>query len=366
MPGNLLQSASNYVVISGAKGIYLHSKEGGFHLNQPGDDSFFIVDTKNLACIRTQKGFINIVDDGSKGLIDIQADDLVNLAVLDSINTQFTGLNIVNGKTHIGVFGTGSYDRLHAESKKIKLESSVGIPNAAAELGLVEVTPSKVTIKCMESIMEVDANGFSLQNAAKSFKMVLETSRFCVQDATGNNKFEINLATGTVSLKGLKLDLESTIETKIQNLESLLTAKIDGVESEGVKIKNDADLLISHNTTLITQNTDAISKLAARVTSLECWVARAVFGEEDYRWQLFRHWLFGNDFHPDRATWLQAAYLRHGPWFAEEVRRHPWLRRLLLPVMERCIRRLRGVPHPAFGRAALSLPVNLNIQPFTR
>jgi hypothetical protein len=81
---------------------------------------------------------------------------------------------------------------------------------------------------------------------------------------------------------------------------------------------------------------------------------------------MFRHWLFGQNFHPDRATWLQAAYLRHGPWFAEVVRRNSWLRRLLLPVLSRCIRSLRGVPHPAFGRAALSLPVNLNIQPFTR
>jgi hypothetical protein len=368
MAGSKLMYASGYIVIAGSQGVYLNSGKGGFHLNLPDKQAFFMVDTKNLASIQTEKGFINIVDDGKQGMVDIQADDLVNLAVLDSTNTQFTGVNIVDGKTHIGVFGTASFDRLHVESKKIKLESSAGIPTAATPLGLVEVTPSKVTIKCMESIMEVDVNGFSWQNAAKSFKMVLETNKFFVEDISKQNRFEIDLNSQTVSMTGVKLATESLIQTEIQTLENKITLTVADLRLKALAaLQTKVEGMIKDEATLLSNRITAIENTQASLNSSNgCWIARAVFGEEDIRWRLFRHWLFGHAFHPDNPTWLQGAYLRHGPWVADMVRRHPWLRRLLLPVMERCIRRLRGVPHPAFGRAALSLPVNLNIQPFTR
>ena len=94
---------------------------------------------------------------------------------------------------------------------------------------------------------------------------------------------------------------------------------------------------------------------------IACWVARAVFGETDIRWRLFRHWLFGDRFHPEQATWLQRSYLRHGLWVAEVVRRCPPLRWALYLCMSHCIRGLHAVPHGAFGRASVSPPLSLSL-----
>ena len=265
MAGNHLISGSEYVVISGAKGVYLHSKEGGYHLNQPGDESYFIVDTKNLACIRTQKG-INIVDDGSEGMVDIQADDLINLAVMNSANTQFTGLNIVDGKTHIGVFGVGTFDRLHAKSGEIKLESSAGVPNAAANLGLVEVTPSKVTIKCMESIMEVDVNGFELKPAAKTFGMKLTATEFSVSDKLGQS-FKIDLTSGRVTIGGMQVAIEAKIAADISTAENKIKTDIAKIQQDAIAVLEDkVEAIKKAQNTVNDTNTQAITDIKSILT----------------------------------------------------------------------------------------------------
>lgn len=42
-----------------------------------------------------------------------------------------------------------------------------------------------------------------------------------------------------------------------------------------------------------------------------CWVARAVYGEDDPRWRQFRAWLLA-----DAPPWFRALYIRHGASFA--------------------------------------------------
>jgi hypothetical protein len=63
-----------------------------------------------------------------------------------------------------------------------------------------------------------------------------------------------------------------------------------------------------------------------------CWVARAVYGEENPRWVLFRAWL-----QEDAPAWLRALYLRHGRAFAPLVVRQRWLAAGLRPLMDRAI-----------------------------
>src|SRR4051812_854813 len=46
-------------------------------------------------------------------------------------------------------------------------------------------------------------------------------------------------------------------------------------------------------------------------TAHQCWVARAVYGEDNPRWLLFRDWLT-----QDSPAWFHALYLRHGERFA--------------------------------------------------
>ncbi len=60
-----------------------------------------------------------------------------------------------------------------------------------------------------------------------------------------------------------------------------------------------------------------------------CWVAREVYGEDDTRWQEFRHWLL-----TDAPTWLLKAYAKYGERFAGVVRRAPVLKRVLRPLMD--------------------------------
>jgi hypothetical protein len=57
-----------------------------------------------------------------------------------------------------------------------------------------------------------------------------------------------------------------------------------------------------------------------------CWVARAVYGEHNPRWMLFRHWLFSQ-----APAWFRRLYLRHGArlasWLADKPRLKTVIRR---------------------------------------
>ena len=63
-----------------------------------------------------------------------------------------------------------------------------------------------------------------------------------------------------------------------------------------------------------------------------CWVARAVYGEDNPRWLFFRAWLL-----EDAPGWLRRAYFRHGPGFAPIVARRRWLAGALRALMDRAI-----------------------------
>lgn len=56
-------------------------------------------------------------------------------------------------------------------------------------------------------------------------------------------------------------------------------------------------------------------------SSTSCWVARAVYGERNPRWLLFRHWLLSH-----APVWFRALYLRHGEAFAGWVQDKTWLK----------------------------------------
>lgn len=364
MPNHKVQQVDGVLNLDGKDGVVLASTEGGLSFVAPGKDSYLLLDTKNLAVLKAGDNSVAIYDDEiTGGMIDIQANSkgAVNLAVQDG-PTQNTALTITDGEAHLGVFKVGNLDRLHVESKKVTLESSAGTVAASIDLGMVEVTPTKVTIKCLESIMEVDVNGFSWQNATKSFKMVLQTSKFSVEDMTKNNKFEIDLSTQTVTIGGMQLMTEAMVKSEFKVLENYMTitamdAQIKALAALKVKVEALQEL----EATFIKEKTAAIKDLKTSLqTQQSCWVARAVFGETDFRWRLFRHWLFGDRFHPEQATWLQRGYLRHGPWVAEVVRRCPPLRWALYLCMSHCIRGLHAVPHGAFGRASVSAHLSLS------
>ena len=60
------------------------------------------------------------------------------------------------------------------------------------------------------------------------------------------------------------------------------------------------------------------------VTDFTCWVARAVYGEENPRWLLFRGWLLG-----DAPGWFRRLYISRGERFARWLAPHPAIKSLI-------------------------------------
>lgn len=68
----------------------------------------------------------------------------------------------------------------------------------------------------------------------------------------------------------------------------------------------------------------AVGKMAGA-----CWVAREVFGPANYKWLLFRVWLF-----TQAPSWFRRLYLRHGRRFAAWLKPRPFLKRMIRRWME--------------------------------
>ena len=69
--------------------------------------------------------------------------------------------------------------------------------------------------------------------------------------------------------------------------------------------------------------------LGATTAARICWVAREVYGEDDPKWLQFREWVIGAS--PD---WFYKLYSTHGEKIAEKVKRNPWTKKVLRPLMD--------------------------------
>jgi hypothetical protein len=75
--------------------------------------------------------------------------------------------------------------------------------------------------------------------------------------------------------------------------------------------------------------------------ALFCWVAREVYGEHNFKWRMFRHWMYY-----DAPRWLHNLYAAHGEKFALWVHNKPTVKRALRYLMDKAIRPYGG-PHGA-------------------
>lgn len=66
---------------------------------------------------------------------------------------------------------------------------------------------------------------------------------------------------------------------------------------------------------------------AAAMAYGACWVARAVFGINDDRWLLARHYIVNIG-----PKWFKNIYLKHGEEFAKKVENSPVLKKILKPL----------------------------------
>ncbi len=75
--------------------------------------------------------------------------------------------------------------------------------------------------------------------------------------------------------------------------------------------------------------------------TLFCWVAREVYGEQNFKWRVFRHWMYW-----DAPKWLRNTYAKHGANIAEFIKDKPRVKKLLKFLMDKTIRHYGG-PHGA-------------------
>ena len=68
--------------------------------------------------------------------------------------------------------------------------------------------------------------------------------------------------------------------------------------------------------------------------AIGCWVAREVYGDTNYRWVLFRQWLFS-----DSPTWFKNIYLKFGERFAEFISDKPKLKSCIKKWMDSKIKK---------------------------
>jgi hypothetical protein len=72
--------------------------------------------------------------------------------------------------------------------------------------------------------------------------------------------------------------------------------------------------------------------IGAAAGAVGCWVAREVYGTEDLRWLLFRHWLFNIG-----PAWLKNLYMRHGERFAKWIADKPRIKSVIRRLMDKAI-----------------------------
>ncbi len=68
-----------------------------------------------------------------------------------------------------------------------------------------------------------------------------------------------------------------------------------------------------------------------------CWIARAAFGIDDFRWMIFRAWLLD-----DAPVWFRGLYIRFGERLGALIETRETARRLVRSAMMPVIRRKIG------------------------
>jgi flagellar hook-associated protein 2 len=127
------------------------------------------------------------------------------------------------------------------------------------------------------------------------------------------------------SMYSMLTNLKSADSSQQESLTSANNAINDQIATLQRQIDQERETL----TNSFIQMLDAQSQAQSQTSTLTnaffnnngCWVARAVYGENNVRWVLFRHWLL---FRAPR--WFRALYLRHGEAFARWLGDKAWLK----------------------------------------
>jgi hypothetical protein len=114
--------------------------------------------------------------------------------------------------------------------------------------------------------------------------------------------------------------------------------------AEHNRISAEADAAAAQTAATAAQN--AASAAQSALSSIGgCWVAREVYGVDNPRWLLFRHWMLSSAPH-----WFFDAYARHGARFADWISDKPVFKTMLRAWMDTRVREVTLQPAAANRR----------------
>jgi hypothetical protein len=73
--------------------------------------------------------------------------------------------------------------------------------------------------------------------------------------------------------------------------------------------------------------------------AMGCWVARAVYGNGDKRWLVFRGWMLN-----EAPAWFRKLYFKFGPTWAKWVKKSNLLKWVIKLAMDRVVERRQVCP----------------------
>lgn len=84
-----------------------------------------------------------------------------------------------------------------------------------------------------------------------------------------------------------------------------------------------------------------VANIVGTGMTLFCWVAREAYGEHNFKWRMFRHWMFF-----ESPRWFFKLYSKYGESFAKYIHDKPRLKLIVRKLMDRAIKQYGG-PHGA-------------------
>lgn len=135
-----------------------------------------------------------------------------------------------------------------------------------------------------------------------------------------------------------------TQESRKRNDLGLILQQLINPQMQGIGQQIGMD---QFNSNLAQQNKAAsmalVGDLAGAAIPL-CWVARAVYGEDDMRWLFARHYVLNIG-----PGWFKRLYRKYGERLGAFVKKHPAVRAAVKPIFDRFVRRAVEDCHARLG-----------------
>jgi hypothetical protein len=264
--GDEIKAIDGAFGLSAKNGIALSSENGSLSFMGAGKDSSIILDTKNFALLKAGENCLALYDNGDRGgLVNIQGHQIgaLNLSFQEE-DKRNAALTIINGETHLGVFTTKQFDRVHIKEGELTLQSSKGPINNSTDLSSLTIKQESIEINSQKSVLTINGEGFNLKNAAGTFELKMNENEFSVT-GNGGYLFKIDLVSNKIEINGVKVFVKADQQLELQVIENKIAMNPMEIKMEVASVKEQIEMLKSEQSTLSKKLDDAISQMNAGI-----------------------------------------------------------------------------------------------------